>query len=182
MGAPLVGRYCPCFSSLPVGHTWSLFFCQKAIEEATRATPGLGKGESCVVPRPSDEGVDAESSHCASERLFYLYVDNLGALGTSRVYVDKDLMMLVQTFKIRGLVFLEEIVHSNTATALGIHFGLRNMLVSVAPMRLWRLKQGSSMGAALPGSARKNVRSAFGANDFCGPAQTRRAQCALCPQ
>ena len=57
VGAPLVGRVCPCFSSLPVGHTWSLFFCQKAIEEAMWATPGLGKAEilqdtrSCVVPR-----------------------------------------------------------------------------------------------------------------------------------
>ena len=41
VGAPLVGRVCPCFSSLPMGRTWSLFFCQKAIEEAVWATPGL---------------------------------------------------------------------------------------------------------------------------------------------
>ena len=26
VGAPLVGRGCPCFSSLPMGHTWSLFY------------------------------------------------------------------------------------------------------------------------------------------------------------
>ena len=59
VGASSVGRVCPYFSSLPIGHTWSLFFCQNAIEEAMWATPGLEKAEilqdtwSCVLPRPS---------------------------------------------------------------------------------------------------------------------------------
>ena len=71
-----------------------------------------------------------------------MYIDNLGVQGTSRVNVDEDLMMAVQTLKNRGLDTHEEIVHSNSATALGIHIDFRNMLVSVAPTRLWRLKQG----------------------------------------
>ena len=50
--------------------------------------------------------------------------------------------MAVQMLKSRGLDTHEEIVHSDTAIALGSHIDLRNMLVSVAPMRLWRLKQG----------------------------------------
>ena len=50
--------------------------------------------------------------------------------------------MAVQTPKSRGLDTHEEIVHSDTAIALGIHIDLRHMLVSVAPMRLWRSKQG----------------------------------------
>ena len=87
VGAPLVGRVCPCFSSLPMGHTWSLFFCQKAIEEAMLATPSLGEAgvlqdtRSCVIPRPFDENNDTESSRHASNKLFYVYVDNLGVLG-----------------------------------------------------------------------------------------------------
>ena len=95
VGVPLVGRVCPCFSSLPMGHTWSLFFCQKAIEEAMWATPCLDKGEilqdtrSCVVPRSSDESNDAESTRRAPKKFFYVYVDNLGILGTSRVNVDE---------------------------------------------------------------------------------------------
>ena len=40
---------------------------------------------------------------------------------------------------IAGCLVKVEIVHSNTVTALGIHIDLRNILVSVAPMRL---KQG----------------------------------------
>ena len=71
-----------------------------------------------------------------------MYVDNLGVLGTSRVKVDEDLMMAIQTLKSRSLDTHEEIVHSDTDTALGIHNDMRNMLVGVAPMRLWRLKQG----------------------------------------
>ena len=54
-------------------------------------------------------------------------------------------------------------------------------LVSVAPMRLWRLKQGRRWALrrrALPGKTWEVLL----AHDFCGPAQTRRAQCALCPQ
>ena len=144
-----------------MGHTWSLLFCQKAIEEAMWATLGLGKAEilqdtrSCVVPGPSDEGDEAESSHRASTIFFDVYVDILGVLGTSRVNVDEDLMMAVQTPKNRCLDTHEEIVHSNTATALAIHIVLRNMLVSVASMRLWSLKQGLRRATALSGSARK---------------------------
>ena len=176
VGGALVGRVCPCFSSLPMGHTWSLFFCQKVIEEAMWATPGLRKAEilqdtrSCVVPRPSGEGDDAEPSHRASKKFFFENVDNLGVLGMSRVNVDEDLMMPVQTLKNRGLDTHEEIVHSDTATAPEIHIDLRNMLVSVAPMRLWRLKQGLRWALrcrALPG---KNMEGALGAHDLCVPA------------
>ena len=51
-------------------------------------------------------------------------------------------MMALQTLKIGGRHTHEEISLSKTATVLGIHIDLRYMLVSVAPMRLWRLKQG----------------------------------------
>ena len=83
-----------------------------------------------------------------------MYVDNLGVLGTSRANVDRDLAMAVQTLKNRGLATHEEAVHSETTTALGIHMDLRNMLVSVAPTRLWRLKQSLRRALrcrALPG-------------------------------
>ena len=85
-----------------------------------------------------------------------MYVDNLGVLGTSRVNVDRDQMMVEQKLKNRGLDTHEEIVHSNTATAVGIHIDLRNILVSVAPMRLLLLKQGLRWALrrrALPGKA-----------------------------
>ena len=82
------------------------------------------------------------SFHVVSQRLFCVYVDNLGIFGTSRVNVDEDLMMAIQTLKSRGLDTNEEIVHSNSATAFGNQIDLRNMLVSVAPLRLWRLKHG----------------------------------------
>ena len=87
------------------------------------------------------------------------------------VNVDEDLMMAVQTLKSRGLDTHEEVVHSNTAIALGIHNDLRNIMVSVAPMRLWRLKQ--DLRWAL------RCWAPPGAHDLCGPAQTGRVQCAF---
>ena len=44
--------------------------------------------------------------------------------------------MVVQTLENQGLDTHEEAVHSGTATALGIHIDLRNMVLSVAPVRL----------------------------------------------
>ena len=90
VGAPLGGRVCPCFSSLLMGHTWSLFFCQKAIEEAMWTTPSLEKAEilqdtrSSVIPRSLGEGNATRSCDQRGKKFFYVYVDNLGVLGTSR--------------------------------------------------------------------------------------------------
>ena len=79
------------------------------------ATPSLDKEEilqdtrSCVVPRPSDENNDTESSRRVSKKFFFVSVDNLGGvLGTSRVNVDEDLMMAFQTLRSRGLDTHEE--------------------------------------------------------------------------
>ena len=105
-----------------------------------------------------------------------MYVDNLGILGTSRVNVDKNLRIAVQTLRSRGLDTHEEIVHSDTAIALGIHMNLRSMLVR------WRLKQGLRCAPrcrALPGKIWEVL---WEADDFCGPAQTGRAQYAFCAQ
>ena len=147
VGAPLVGRLCSCFSSLPMGHTWSLFLCQKAVEEAMWPTPGLGKAER------------GPPGHPELRRPTLLWcVDDLGVLGTSRVKVDRDLMTAVQTLKNRSLDTHEEIFTRTRSTALGIHIDLRKMLVSVAPMRLWRLKQGLRWALrcwALPGKTWK---------------------------
>ena len=90
-----------------MGHTWSLFSVR--MQSKRQCGPRLvGEAQtlqdtrSCVVPRPSDESNDAESLHRTSRRFFYVYVDNLGVRGTSRVNVDEDLMMAVQTLKRSG--------------------------------------------------------------------------------
>ena len=105
-----------------------------------------------------------------------MYVDHLGVLGTSRVNVDRDLAMAVQTLRNRGLATHEEAVHSETTTAVEIDIDLRNMLVSVLPTRRCCLKQG------LRWALRKNMARALGTHDVCGPAPTRCAHCALYPE
>ena len=125
VGAPLVGRVCPCFSTLPMVHTWCLFFCQRAIEEAMWATAGLGEADvlqdtrSCVIPRPSDENNCKESSRRALKKFFCVYVDNLGVLGTSRVNVDEDLMMAVQTLKSQVWTHMKRLFTQTRRSRLG---------------------------------------------------------------
>ena len=143
-----------------MGHRWSLFFCQKAIEEAIWAIPSCQGAEihrddcGCVIRILFGKRSRSHPCDRSPRRFFYVYVDNLGVLGTSREKVANDLMMAIQTLKSRGLNTYEEAIHSDSATALGIHIHLRNMLVSVAPTRLWRLKQGLRWALccrALPG-------------------------------
>ena len=73
-GSPFDWTCVSYFSSLSMGHIWSLFFCQKVIEETMWIISGLGEAKilqdtrSCVVPRPSDQDDDAESSYCVSKR------------------------------------------------------------------------------------------------------------------
>ena len=93
-----------------------------------------------MVPRSFGEGDDAEPSHRPSKKFCHVYVDDLGILGTSRVNVDEDLRMAVQTLKSRGLDTHEEIVHSDAPIALGIHIDLRNTLVSLEQGLRWALR------------------------------------------
>ena len=149
VGAPLVG----------MGHTWSLFSVRKRLKR--RCGPlqtfrGQKFSRITVVVSYHVHLKRRSVPHCdrSPRTFFYVYVDNLGVLGTSRENVDNDLMMAIQTLKSRGLDTHEETVHSDTAIALVIHIDLRNMLVSAASTRLWRLKQGLRWALrcrALPG-------------------------------
>ena len=109
-----------------------------------------------------------------------MYVDNLGVFGTSRVHVDEDLMMSLQTLNSRGLDTHEETVHLSSATALGIHIDLRNMLVSVAPMRLWRLKQVFGGRCVVGLCPEKTWEVLLGHLTFVALLRRGRAQCAFC--
>ena len=109
----------------------------------------------------------------------HIYFDNFGVLGASRVNVDIDLAMAVQTLKNRGLDTHEEVVHSDTATALGIHMGLRNMLVSVAPMRLWHMTFVALLRRdvlSVPFALNKFVRASFNDSAKLWPSATAEVQ------
>ena len=96
VGAPLVGRVCSCFSSLPMGHALRFFF---SVRKRPTLVQILQDTQSCIVPRPSEEDNGGSPSHRASKRFIHVYVDDLGVLGTSRVNADMGLMMAVQTLK-----------------------------------------------------------------------------------
>ena len=130
----------------------------------------------CVTPRPLERG-SAPHSCDRNPRFFYVYVDNLGVLGTSREKMDSDLMKAVQTLKSRGLDTHEETVHSNTAITLAAqHVG------ECCSDSLVAFETRSPLGAALSSTSWEDLGGASRTHDVCVTPPTRRAQCAICPQ
>ena len=78
-------------TSLPMGHSWSLFFCQRGIELRAAASPGL---ENCTLMRDRGPSIllrpAADSKRVlriydpTSGSHYYVYVDNLGVLSASK--------------------------------------------------------------------------------------------------
>ena len=82
--------------------------CQNVEEGAMWATQGVETAEilqdtrSYVIPRPATVEEVERSSSRTKRKFFYVYVDNLAVLGTSRENVDGDLEMSVETLKSCG--------------------------------------------------------------------------------
>ena len=139
VGVPLDGRVCSCFSSLWRIISGVYFSDRKQSKKQCGPHLALTKQRFSRTHGAAwfrASLIRAMMQSRAPKKLFYVYVDNLCILGTSRVNVAEDLRMAVQTSKSRGLDTHEEIVHSDTVIVLRIHIDLRNMLVSVTPMRL----------------------------------------------
>jgi len=79
----------PCFSSLPMGHTWSLYFCQ-AVGEHLSSIALSGTGHLLASDRKQPVVLDKSPDKMpkgavqVSGQFNYVYVDNLGVLGSSR--------------------------------------------------------------------------------------------------
>ncbi|CAK0813240.1 unnamed protein product, partial [Prorocentrum cordatum] len=130
-------RLVPACAALPMGFTWSLFFCQEAGGSMMSDTPELAgvpqisdRGPTAVLQpaRPLDHGGGAQ----------YTYVDNLGVMGFDAAAVADCLGATTTRFNQAGLAL------STRLTA----------------KRYWRVRQGLSWALscrALPGWAREVV-------------------------
>ena len=145
----------PCAGSLCQGFSWSLYFAQRTNEYiAGRVDPladsVLANDRSgpmtLVVGR--EHGV---SSH------FYVYVDNLGVVGTERLHVDEAMSALQERFNGLGLQLHASEVSDGYVEALGCVLEGGQMRSRPNPKRLWRihhgikglLNRGRCMGKAL---------------------------------
>ena len=91
----------PCAGSLCQGFSWSLYLAQKANEYLTKSTPLLAQAR--LLHDRSDPlvlhvgHIDGEADHC------YVYVDNLGVIGTDHVRIVEAMDALRRTFDGLGL-------------------------------------------------------------------------------
>ena len=93
-----------CFGALPMGWSWALFFCHRALCEASlRAQRRLGLGGRLVGDRAPPPALGRDRAICAP------YVDNGNVLGTSRSAVSELLELLCDELTDVGFVVQEKI-------------------------------------------------------------------------
>ncbi|CAK0882805.1 unnamed protein product, partial [Prorocentrum cordatum] len=72
----------------------------------------------------------------------YIYVDNLGVLSCDPSHTSSILSDAAARFESVGLVTHEHEVSATSSKALGTHIDLEGLRVSLAPARLWKVRQG----------------------------------------
>ena len=143
----------PACAALPMGFTWSLFFCQEVGRDIMRSTPELAG-----VPEMSDRGAttvlrpglplgDGGGAQ-------YTYVDNLGVLGFEPPAVEQSLAAATDRFDKVGLLTHETAIQVDRGETLGCRLDGVALSTRLTEKRYWRLRQGLSWALscrALPG-------------------------------
>ena len=75
------------------------------------------------------------------QQVGYVYVDNLGVLGTPAAAVDRAISALVGAFDAAGLQTHERDITTESATALGVLLDLQTLSARIIPSRLFRLSR-----------------------------------------
>ena len=111
------------WTSLPMGFSWSLFFCQHVIQDV--ACKALDQSRSLLMadrspPAVFRVGADG-TPDVDSSRAHYVYVDNLGLCGCEKKEVERDLGVVVTALESKGLL-THELSVDTTASPLGVVF------------------------------------------------------------
>lgn len=126
------------WASLPMGFSWSLYFCQRAGESIVGGVPGLQ-----FATRLCDRGPPGvlRGEGFSGPQAFYVYVDNVGLAGTVSKSVEAELENVVDAFSASRLVTHEESISTQEAKALGTRLDLQRNEATLAPKRVWRVVQ-----------------------------------------
>ncbi|CAK0840930.1 unnamed protein product, partial [Prorocentrum cordatum] len=148
-------RLVPACAALPMGFTWSRFFCQEVGESMMSDAPELAGvprmsdwGPTTVLQpaRPLDHGGGAQ----------YTYVDDLGVLGFDAAAVAECLGATATRFNQAGLVTHETELQEGRGETLGCVLDGKALSTRRTAKRYWRVRQGLSWALwcrALPGWA-----------------------------
>ncbi|CAK0840736.1 unnamed protein product [Prorocentrum cordatum] len=139
-----------CWASLPMGFSWSLYFCQQAGEQRMKSAPGLTT--STLLQDRGAPGIfrfserfDPSTGTSAVEGsgiCHHIYVVNLGVISCDPVSTSSALSDASDRFEKIGLRTHEHEVTSGKSKALGTHLDLEGFRVSLSPARFWKVRQG----------------------------------------
>ena len=138
----------PCAGSLCQGWSWSLYFPQWANEEICRGTTLLREAalvtdrSNPIVIKVGARSQGSEDGETVTKGHYYVYVDNLGVIGTDAEHVGHVLDELQGIFDGMGLDLRKSEVGACNVEALGCVLDGHNRESRLNPTRLWRLRQG----------------------------------------
>ena len=153
----------PMFKSLPMGFSWSLYFCQEAGVNLMSGLPCLG-GSRLMSDR-SGATVVSGSSRTVSHH--YVYVDNLGAMSGSRPAVEDFVAQAKAEFGSRGLVIHEAEIFDGVAEVLGVVVDGKDHITRISPKRLARVRAALSHLLGLKRVPGKVLEIILGHCTFC---------------
>jgi hypothetical protein len=163
----------PCAASLPMGFSWSLFFCQRQAEQRLAALDILADSKiindraGTAVYRPRDYFGDAASS-APRIRFHYAYVDNLGCLDPKMRDVESFVQDVQKDFGDVGLDIHETEILEGGGITLGTEVDGRNFRTTVSDKRRHRLRSGLLAMLTRRTVSGRQVEAIVGHCTFCG--------------
>jgi hypothetical protein len=127
----------PCAGSLPMGHSWSLFFAQDAVENVLRRSDLLREAR---LWNDASGGISLREA-LSSSLWKYVYVDNVGVLGTDPSQVRRGLAEAERVLNAAGLATHESEFTTERATTLGVHLDFELCRTELTLKRLWRTRR-----------------------------------------
>ena len=130
----------PCAGSLCQGFSWSLYFAQRANEYIAGRVDPLA--DSRLANDRSGPMTLVIGQDIAVNSHFYVYVDNLGVVGTDEGQVHEAMSALQKSFNGLGLQLHASEVSDGYVEALGCVLEGGQMRSRPNPKRMWRIHHG----------------------------------------
>ena len=127
-------RVYPYLTVLPMGFSWSVWFAQRACVHQVRLGPTLGS--STQLKESSERVLEKETG-----LVFYVYIDNIGIIGSDEKCVNAALEETVEILNLQGLLCHETSRASEVSESLGIEFNSKLICFRPTSKRYWKLRR-----------------------------------------
>ena len=139
----------PCSGSLPMGFSWSLYFCRDIVEcwlgslSLTARSRLLNeRNGAAVFPVEHYQRHTAHSGRATSVDFHYAYVDNMGVFAARVDTITDALDEAKSLFESHGLLLHDIELQSGGADTLGVAVGTRGLFTAPTAKRLRVLRRG----------------------------------------